>query len=200
MGLVFVSLVSCSCRPWRGSHPLVGTEWFLKMLKWPITRSQNESTWLSLQKTLWLPIALRFQNKLLSKVCPTPTASHTLSVWPPYSPSNMPSSLLPQDLCTSCLLLEELFLQTLACLVPSCPLNLNPDVIFDHWFKVPSTPLVIVYLITLVYFLQSTWHYQKMIWCVYLLTYYPSPPPWNVRDQGPCCIPSTRTVPGILQA
>ena len=98
------------------------------------------------------------------------------------------------------LLLEELFLQTLACLVPSCPLNLNPDVIFDHWFKVPSTPVVIVYLITLVYFLQSTWHYQKMIWCVYLLTYYLPPPPWNVRDQGPCCIPSTRTVPGILQA
>lgn len=98
------------------------------------------------------------------------------------------------------LLLEELFFQTLACLVPTCPLSPNSDVIFDHWFKVPSTLLVTVYLITLVYFHWSTWHYQKLIQCVYLLTYYLSPPPWNVRDQRPCCIPSIRTVPGILQA
>lgn len=97
---------------------------------------------------------LDFKINLIMPALLQPHLTNTLT------PSDIPS------ICQACsglrafalavLLLEELFLQTLTCLAPSCLLNPNPHVISDHPFKVPSAPHITVKLTALVYFLQNT--------------------------------------------
>lgn len=102
----------------------------------------------------WIPFVLGFHSKPLDKASPpwhSDTSSH--SGLPAVLSVCQARSCL-RTFARTVLLLKEFLLQTLACLAPSCPLTLNPDVTFsDHPYQVPEgSPLIIVYLIPLVSF------------------------------------------------